>query len=163
VSYGLARAGLVLVALGGAWGTGLAISGPVVGMELPAPSSLVPPAANRVADRSPDREATERAIDRPAFRADRRAASTRYDPEHTGMPETPAAPPLPKPVLAVSGIVWGDQPAAVVEGVPGIEGSVVLRPGDSAAGLRVVRIQGDRVVIRGMDTTWQLTVKEPWK
>ncbi|MGH7526485.1 MAG: hypothetical protein ACREMX_07250 [Gemmatimonadales bacterium] len=70
---------------------------------------------------------------------------------------------MPIPALAISGIVWGMEPAAVVEGVPGVEGSVVLRRGESAAGLRVVRIDRERVVIRGMDTTWRLVVREPWK
>ncbi|MGH7526894.1 MAG: hypothetical protein ACREMX_09340 [Gemmatimonadales bacterium] len=69
---------------------------------------------------------------------------------------------MPKPALAVSGIVWGPEPAALVEGVPGVEGSTVLRRGDSAAGFRVVRIEGERVVIRGMDTTWTLMVRNPW-
>lgn len=163
MSYGLARACLVLLALGGAWVTGLAITRPVVRVELPVPHSLVRPAASRLAGLPLDHEVIQRAIGRPAFRADRRAPSTRYDPDRTSMPETPAAPPVPKPALAISGIVWGDEPTAVVEGVPGIEGSIVLRPGDSAAGLRVVRIERDRVVIRGMDTTWLLSVREPSK
>jgi hypothetical protein len=163
VSYALARAGLVLLALGGAWVTGLAITRPIVGVELPGPSSLVRAAANRVAGLPLDHGVVQRAVGRPAFRADRRAPAMRYDPERASKPETPAAPPVPKPTLFISGIVWGDEPAAVVEGVPGREGPVVLRPGESAAGLSVVRIQGDRVVIRGMDTTWQLTVREPWK
>jgi hypothetical protein len=157
------RAGLALLALGGAWVTGLVITGPLVGVELSMSHSLGRPAASRVADPPIDRGLVERAIARPAFRADRRAPSRRYDPEQAPRAEAPAAPQVPKPTLAISGIVWGDEPAAVVEGVPGIEGSAVLRPGDSAAGLTVVRIQGDRVVIRGMDTTWQLTVREPWK
>ncbi len=163
MSYSLARAGLVLLALGGAWVTGLAITRPVVGVEMPAPHSLIRPRANGVVDSPIDRRSVERAIARPAFRADRRAPSRGYDPEQALRPDPPAAPLVPKPTLAITGIVWGEEPAAVVEGVPGTEGSVVLRPGDSAAGLRMVRIQGDRVVIRGMDTTWQLRVREPWK
>jgi hypothetical protein len=143
--------------------TALVITRPLVGVELPTPHPLGRPAANRVDHPPIDRGLVERAIARPAFRADRRAPSRRYDPEQAPRPESPAVPQVPKPTLSISGIVWGDEPAAVVEGVPGIEGSVVLRPGDSAAGLTVVRIQGDKVVIRGMDTTWQLRVREPWK
>jgi hypothetical protein len=160
--YVLARVGLLLAALGGAAVTGLALVRPVVGIELPA--QLVGlPATSPLASLSVSAEAVERAIGRPAFRADRRAPVGRYDPEREPAPETPAEPPAPKPALAISGIVWGDVPAAVVEGLPGAERSVVLRVGDAAAGLRVVRIQGDRVLIRGMDTTWHLTVREAWK
>lgn len=162
MSYGLARAGLVLLALGGIWVTGLAITRPVVRVELPAPPSIVRLGANRLV--APlDQGAIERAVHRPAFRADRRAPATHSNPERASITEIPAPPPAPKPALAVSGIVWGSEPAVVVEGVPGTEGSVVLRLGESAARLTVVRIQSDRVVIRGMDTTWQLKVREPWK
>lgn len=107
--------------------------------------------------------AVQRALERPLFRADRRAPSAAYDPEKAELPDTPPVPRMPIPALAISGIVWGMEPAAVVEGVPGVEGSVVLRRGESAAGLRVVRIDRERVVIRGMDTTWRLVVREPWK
>ena len=51
----------------------------------------------------------------------------------------------------------------MVEGIPGVEGSRVLRVGDVVSGLKVKRIEADRVVIVGMDTTWVLKVREPWK
>ncbi len=38
-----------------------------------------------------------------------------------------------------------------------------VRVGDVVAGLRIKRIGGDQVVIVGMDTTWVLKVREPWK
>lgn len=161
--YASARAGLVALALGGAAVTGLVIARPLARVELPAAGSPGRPAARLAAASPIDRVLFRRAIDRPVFRADRRAPSVRYDPERAPGSETPAAPPVPRPALAISGIVWSDEPAAVVEGMPGVEGSVVLGVGDAAAGLRVVRIEGDRVVIRGMDTTWRLTVRETWK
>lgn len=102
---------------------------------------------------------------RPLFRERRRPASVAFDPEATGAggPAETASPP--KPALALSGIVRGGgaEPAAVLEGVPGAEGSTVLRRGERVAGLRVVRIGPQRVVIAGFDTTWTLTVREPWR
>lgn len=162
MSYGPIRGGLALLVLGGAGTTGLVLTRPLVPGELPAPHSSAPPAAGSAVDLVLNEGVVERAIGRPPFRADRRAPVAGYNPERTVVPETHSAPPAPKPALAISGIVWGDAPAAVVEGLPGIESSVVLRLGESAAGLRVVGIQETRVVIRGMDTTWRLTVREPW-
>ena len=100
---------------------------------------------------------------RPLFRESRRPASVGFDPEATGVVALTAAAPPPKPALALSGIVWGAEPAAVVEGVPGSEGSTVLRRGETVAGLRVMRISPERVVIAGFDTSWTLTVREPWR
>lgn len=159
----LIRASLVFLALGGTWLTALMATRPLVRGELPAPRSLVEPASNRRAEVRVDQGLVQRAIERPLFRADRHAPAASYDPERPVVSETPTEPPLPKPLLVVSGIVWGDKPAAVVEGLPGIEGPVVLRLGESVAGVGVVAIQAGRVVIRGLDTTWRLTVREPWQ
>ena len=71
----------------------------------------------------------------------------------------------PKPVLAPVGIVWdsGRDPTALVEGLPGVEGPRPVRSGEAIAGLRVKAIKPDRVVVTGLDTTWTLTVREPWR
>jgi hypothetical protein len=66
-------------------------------------------------------------------------------------------------VLALVGLVAGIEASAVIEGLPGIEGARVVRVGDVVAGLRVKQIVSDRVTIVGMDTTWILRVREPWK
>jgi hypothetical protein len=161
VTLGLVRAGLVLLMAGGAWALVAAMTRPVVRAALPAPGSPQhaerAPAAPRVEEAS-----IKRVLGRAPFRADRRVSTVRYDPSREVVTDAPS-PADPRPALAVSGIIWGDEPAAVIEGVPGVEGSTVLRSGESAAGLRVVRISQNRVVIRGMDTTWGLTVREPWK
>jgi hypothetical protein len=54
-------------------------------------------------------------------------------------------------------------PLAVVEGLPGVDGSRVMRIGDQVAGLKLRQIGHNRAVIVGMDTTWVLEVREPWK
>jgi len=87
-------------------------------------------------------------------------------PERYGAPPVSVAPPpspVPKPQLTLSGILWGREPAAIVEGVPGQEAPVVLRPGESIGPFRLIRIEAGRAVIQGMDTTWTLTVREPWE
>jgi hypothetical protein len=101
-----------------------------------------------------------RAVERPAFRADRRRSTANHD-VNPGMMTDQSSPSPAKPTLSVSGIIWGLEPAAVVEGLPGTETSTVLRAGEASGGLKVIRISEDRVVVKGMDTTWRLTVREP--
>ena len=99
-------------------------------------------------------------VSRNPFRIARRPTLPAYDPLRLA---EQLAPPPPRPVLSLVGVVIGAVPSAVIEGLPGIEGSRVLRVGDVVAGLRVKQISNGRVVIAGMDTTWALEVREPWK
>jgi hypothetical protein len=57
----------------------------------------------------------------------------------------------------------GRRPSAVIEGLPGVEGARVVRLGDVIAGLAIKQVGGGRVIVTGMDTTWLLQVREPWK
>jgi len=99
-------------------------------------------------------------VSHDAFRVNRTAATLAYDPNRAIVP---AQPGPPKPALALVGLIAGADPTAVIEGLPGVEGSRAVRVGDLVGGLRVARIDRDQVVIKGMDTTWVLMVKEPWK
>jgi hypothetical protein len=96
------------------------------------------------------------------FRLAHRPSVTMYDPARLAQPSTP---PAPKPSLSLVGIAWDDghDPTALVDGLPGIDGPRPLRRGETVAGLRVKAIRADRVVIIGLDTTWTLTVREPWR
>jgi hypothetical protein len=99
-------------------------------------------------------------VQRTPFRASRRPAPVAFDPN------PPAAPTVqtgPKPLLTLSGIVWGADPTAVIQGVPGIEGSKVVRRGDVVGGIRVSRIEREHVWLTGLDTAWTLAVRVPWK
>lgn len=71
-------------------------------------------------------------------------------------------PREPRPVLQLSGILWGREPAALVEGIPGREGAVVLHLGESAGSIKVVQLTETVARLSGMDTVWTLTVREPW-
>lgn len=95
------------------------------------------------------------------FRLDRRPPSVRY-----GLPAVPPEPPQPprppKPLLQLTGIVWGAEPAAIVEGVPGVEGPSVFVVGQTTNGVTLTRLEKDRAELAGMDTTWVLKVRMPW-
>jgi hypothetical protein len=100
---------------------------------------------------------------RPMFRADRRRAKVAFDPSSVVTVAEAAPPPVPRPQLSLSGIIWGTEPVAIVEGVPGADGSRVLRRGQEVSGVRVVRIERERVTLAGADTTWTLQVRDPWR
>lgn len=132
-----------------------AIALPVVGpSRLPTPSHVSP--RPYAAD-----SLVRAAVSRDVFRMTRRATFVAYDPQRAAAPVE--APQAPKPVLALLGLVAGADGTAVIEGFPGVEGVRVVRVGDVVAGLRVQQIASDRVLIVGMDTTWVLRVREPWK
>ena len=99
---------------------------------------------------------------RDPFRLARRPSPLAYDPLRLLQPP---APPSPKPALVLVGVVWdgGRDPTALIEGFPGVEGPRSLRTGERTAGLRVTRITATRVIVMGLDTTWTLTVREPWR
>jgi hypothetical protein len=99
-------------------------------------------------------------VSRDPFRIGRRPLLPAYDPLHLA---EQSAPPPPKPTLTLVGVVNGSEPSAVIEGLPGVEGARVVRVGDVIAGLQIKKITDGRVLIRGMDTTWVLEVREPWK
>jgi hypothetical protein len=97
---------------------------------------------------------------RSPFRRSRTPAPQPFDVRRTAATLEQVAQ-APRPRLVLRGFVVGARRAAVIEGLPGIEGARVLRPGDEEAGVRVARIDGDRVVVRMKDTSWSLRVGEP--
>jgi hypothetical protein len=102
---------------------------------------------------------------RPLFRPARRPAAVGFDParQAEAVSGENAPPSAARPTLTLSGIVWGAEPAAIVEGMPGAEGSTVMRRGDVSSGIRVKRIERSRAVLVGLDTSWVLEVREPWR
>jgi hypothetical protein len=92
------------------------------------------------------------------FRRSRRPASVRYSAggAQTASGATPQAPSPPKPALKLRGLVVGAVSAGVLEGVPGREGPVLVRAGDTLSGLRIRQVTSSGVTIAGLDTTWHL-------
>jgi hypothetical protein len=102
--------------------------------------------------------------DRDPFRLTREPSAVAYTTEPDGAP-LPA--PRPRPPIMLSGIV-GPPWAALLEGIPGHEGTYLARIGDTVArapsALLIIRsITHDTVVVRGADTTWRLTVRRVWR
>lgn len=133
---------------------------PLARIGLPALSDSTSGAPARDAGQRVASESITAIVNRDPFRIGRLPAITAYDPVRLAQA---VAPPLPRPALTLVGVVNGADASAVVEGLPGVEGPRVVRVGDSLAGLRIKKIGNNRVVIVGMDTTWVLEVREPWK
>lgn len=94
------------------------------------------------------------------FRLSRHPATVAYSPALEGLaPPAPVRPPRPN--LVLRGIVGGPPWSAILDGLPGRDGNVMVRRGDSLGTLVVRAVGRDTVIIKGADTTWRLTVKHP--
>jgi hypothetical protein len=96
------------------------------------------------------------------FRIDRIPAPVAFMPNTGALKPVATAVVVPRPVLLLRGIV-GPPWQALLEGVPGKQGAIVVRPGDRFGELRIERIRHDTVVVRGADTTWRLAVARVWR
>jgi hypothetical protein len=161
MSAGHLNAALVTVgSVGFALGIRL-VASPLVRVSLPPPAETAPASTTFPPQAQPE-SLVAALVGRDPFRVARRPAAVLYDAVRLAQP---ALPPTPKPLLVLVGIVWdnGRDPTALVEGLPGTDGPRPVRDGETVRGLRVRTIKPDRVVITGLDTTWTLTVREPWR
>jgi hypothetical protein len=96
------------------------------------------------------------------FRPERTSAE-----EHTSAQPTMATampqPPSAKPRLVLRGVLGGPPWDAIIEGIPGREGSAVLRAGQSLGGVTVRAVRQDTAWARGFDTTWTLILGRSWQ
>ncbi len=123
----------------------------------------IQPAAAELRHIAPDSiaQAVAYVIANDPFRLSRHPATVAYSPALEGLaPPAPVRPPRPN--LVLRGVVGGPPWSAIIDGIPGRDGSVLLRRGDSVASLVVRAVGRDTVIIKGVDTTWRLTVKPSW-
>lgn len=135
-------------------------TGPLVRVNLPAASAFAAP--TRAGEIAPKigTDSVAAIVSRDPFRVGHRPALPAYDPLR--LAEQLAPPPL-RPTLVLVGLMEGSSPSAIIEGLPGVEGARVVRAGDVIGPLAVKKVGSGRVVITGMDTTWVLQVREPWR
>jgi len=154
------RLSLLVLGLFGVAASVRIVARPIASVRLP-PSPVYDSSAAATAPRTRiGAESVAAIVSRDPFRIARRPLLPAYDPLRLA---EQLAPPPPRPTLSLVGVVDGVSPSAIVEGFPGVEGSRVVRVGDAVAGLQVKKISSGRVVIVGMDTTWVLEVRQPWK
>jgi hypothetical protein len=96
-----------------------------------------------------------------------------FRPERTSAEEPAQAPvamqmgmPMPspstKPRLVLRGMIGGPAWEAIIEGIPGRDGSVVLRTGQSVGGITLRSVRKDTAYARGFDTSWALPLARSW-
>jgi hypothetical protein len=135
-------------------------AGPLVRVDLPVASDVAGPARAREVAPKIASDSVSAIVSRDPFRVGQRPALPAYDPLRLA---EQLAPPPPRPALVLVGMMEGSSPSAIIEGLPGVEGARVVRAGDVIGPLAVEKVGSGRVVITGMDTTWVLQVREPWK
>ena len=102
----------------------------------------------------------QRVVTGDPFRLDRVPSATPY--RNVDFPGTAAAVVLvDRPDLRLIGVL-GPPWRAVLEGVPGRDGGVLVAVGDTLVGLRVQAIRAFEVVFRTPDTSWTLTLRRTW-
>lgn len=117
----------------------------------PMLSALQPPA---------DADSLARAIvARDPFRMGRAPSGVPFNPDAVAGATASPPPRAPRPALALAGIVLGGEPQALIDGLPGVEGSRVMRVGERVGDYVLRAIAADRVVIAGPDTMWTLRVR----
>lgn len=94
------------------------------------------------------------------FRRDRKFTDARY-----GMVATSQAPMVmvsreARPQLVLRGVIGGSTPTALVDGLPGIEGTRGMRVGERIGDLELTGVGRHEARIRGSDTTWVLVMRE---
>jgi hypothetical protein len=97
------------------------------------------------------------------FRLERKPSTVAYRPELEGVAPPSPPPKPPHPQLSVAGIVGGPPWEALLDGVPGREGSVLVRKGDVLGDLKIRAVRKDTVIVQGADTTWKLALKHTWQ
>jgi hypothetical protein len=102
-------------------------------------------------------------VEHDAFRLVRHPSPVIYRPELDGAPPPPPVAKPPHPALSVSGILGGPPWAALVDGIPGREGSTLVHAGDVFGGLTVRSVTADSVTIVASDTTWRLGIRRGWQ
>lgn len=96
-----------------------------------------------------------------AFRESRTPADVAFDPSRPAADQPAIVAGPPKPDLQLVGIVWGRRPVALLDGLPAVDGTRAMVPGDTASGIRLLRLGRRVATFIGYDTTWTLHVREP--
>jgi hypothetical protein len=124
---------------------------------------VIPPAPGAPKTKGPDTliASARGIVAANPFRLERRPTAIPYGSETEPDGRYESVPP--KPDLLLTGVLGGPPWQAVLTGVPGHDGSVVVREGESIDVFVVSRVTRDTVVVQGADTTYVLTVRTPWR
>lgn len=103
-------------------------------------------------------EVVLRVVAADLFRLERKPATLPF-----GVPEPVSAPAgAPARVAPIVSGMIGPPWKALVEGMPGRTGGVLVAAGDTVGSYRILRVSSSYVEIQAPDTLWRLTVRRTW-
>lgn len=141
---------------------GLALVAGASGVPLvrrPPPIRALTAVRAAAADSDADVSSSEpaRALTRNVFRAARRPPRMAFGAVD---PTTVTDGSAERRSLRLVGLVVGERPMALIEGVPGVSGAAVLAPGDTLQALRVTRVGARSVNARWRGDTLTLQLRD---
>lgn len=148
------RALLALLTLGaGGVAVGVTVAGP---SAPPATAEVITAAPVEGAARIDGDSLAGAIVAKNPFRAHRSPAHLRYSAATVAGVPTPSTPTVQ---FALAGVLLGDEPVALLDGLPGFEHTRAVRVGETVAGYRLREVSADRAVVVGPDTTYVLPVR----
>lgn len=103
------------------------------------------------------RQAADTVAATDLFRLDRHPSRSTLGPPAIALPSAGIASPLH---LELSGISGGPPWRAIVSGIPGHDGGMVVKAGDSLGGIRVRTIRRDTMIVQMNDSTMTFILKK---
>ncbi len=91
------------------------------------------------------------------FRLERKPGTVAYSATSTGF-IAPSAQTVPAIRIALQGTIGGPPWHAIISGVPGHDGTMVVSAGDTLGGVVIRRVDRDGVTVRVKDSTWTVTL-----
>lgn len=101
--------------------------------------------------------AAVRIVTHDVFRLERKSATVAYSIMPGGVIAT-AAPVTPAIRIALQGTIGGPPWHAIISGVPGHDGTIVVSAGDTLGGVTIRRVNRDSVTVRVKDSTWTVAL-----
>jgi hypothetical protein len=90
------------------------------------------------------------------FRLERKPANVAFS---TAPPAIVGAPPQGPPVrIALQGMIGGPPWRAIVSGIPGHDGTIMVSSGDTLGGVTIRHIDRGGITVRVKDSTWTVTL-----
>lgn len=100
--------------------------------------------------------ATSQIMAHDPFRIERKPANIAFSVAPNGA-QTMPAPAAPLVRIALQGTIGGPPWRAIISGVPGHEGTVMVSSGDTLGVVVIRRVNKDSVTVRVKDSTWTVT------
>jgi hypothetical protein len=101
--------------------------------------------------------ATSQTITHDPFRVDRKPAMVAFSivPSGIGAPPVPAAPIVR---IVLHGTIGGPPWRAIISGIPGRDGTIVVSAGDTLGTVTIRRVNKDGVTVSVRDSTWTINL-----